>query len=488
MDRIKTLWTALDRAERRAFRAYMEAIVQGLGGDKHLALLDLVESKPALEQPEASEILYGNPRSKGFIMMKGRLYDRLVEFLGMVGKSMSDGRHQESPYARDMIACRRHMLVASVMADRGMGQLMMEHLKKALQLARNCQNPELEVDILLRMRGNFQLAGRDFDDLSRQIQAALEQTSRVAHALGVHHNFFHRHTLQESGSEEMIAYLDQHVPELELRLQQQYSARADYYFQILQVNRYKLKNELQAARVAVQNAIDLLEVHPGIRNRARSSDPYFQLGIIALREFQFKEAVDALTEARSYLNPRSQSYFAASTLLGIALVHAEMLEEAQEECDGLEALRNYPGFPQGHPMLGLHSYLKACIAFLGQDFKRAIQVVRSIDDLTADKAGWGTGLRIFELLILIEMEELDLAEGRLEPLRKHMERYPGTHRERVIYKLLRGQGHNFFSFGDFAGEAKLLASIDQEEPWDPAGKEVIRVDHWYLARKKRLAQ
>ena len=474
----------MDRGERRAFRAYLGAIVHGSGGDKQLALLDLVESKPAIKQHKASEILYGDPRSKGFIMMKGRLYDRLVDFLCMVGKSLSDGRHQETPYTRDMIACRRHMLTAALLADRNLGKIMMDHLKKALELARSCQNPELEVDILLRMRGNYQLAGVDFDHLSQQVQGALDRTSRVAHATGVHHAFFNRHTLQESATGEMVDYLDQHVPDLELRLQQEYSARADYYLQILQVNRHKLKNDFPAARAAALKAIDLLETFPGIRSRARSSDPHFQLGIISLKEHQYKDAVDALTEARSYLKPHSQSFFAASTLLAMALVHAGFLEEAEQECEALDALRQYPGFPKGHSMLGLHTYLKACVAFLNGSHKAALDLVRSIDDLTADKAGWGTGLRIFELMILVEMEEPELAESRLEPLRKHLERHPGTVREKLIYKLFRGQGYNFFSFDDFQGEEDLLEAFAEGDSWDPAGKEVIRVDSWYLERKK----
>lgn len=486
MDRIKKLWSVMEKSERRAFKAFLEVSKSGHGADKQLALLKMIQDHPDIDQHAAALKLYKNKGSKAFIMMKGRLYERMVEFAGMIAKPAPVESDEVAPYMAGLLECRRHMVLATVLGNRNLADLMMEHLLKALELARNCQNPEMELDILVRIRANYKYSPTGFDVLTEQIQEALEKTSRDAHALGIYQGFFIRHSQQESEPEAILEYLDQHVPELELRLQQRYSARADFYTQLLQSIRQKTKRNFPAAREALLKMLALQDAYPGIRSNVRRAESYFQLGILELRDLHFDLAKDYFERARPFLNPKSPPYFAATTMLATALLHLGDLDRAESECAAMDEVRDSATFVAHFSLVGVHTYTKACIAFQKGKYREALRLVHSIDDLTADKAGWGTGLRIFEVMIYVEMEEMEVAESKLEPLRKHTERHPCSEREILIYKLLRGQGKHFFSFDPFPEEVALLDALAEKGSWDPIGKEVVRVDRWYIHKQYSL--
>ena len=78
MERIKGLYDNYSRAEKKYFKAYLTAF-SGSGSNKGLDFIRLIEKKPNISQEEASLNLYGEAGSKAFIMMKSRLYEKMLE-------------------------------------------------------------------------------------------------------------------------------------------------------------------------------------------------------------------------------------------------------------------------------------------------------------------------------------------------------------------------------------------------------------------------
>ncbi len=483
MDRIKSLYGRLGRAEKKALRNYLGLFGNKKGEDKPLALLKMLDKNPNLDQEEAAEKLYGNVRSKAFGMMKKRLYERMVEFLPLSLNPAHDRYDKSMPYFHDLIAFRKNMLIATTLQEMRLGPLATEHFEKALQLARSCHNAELEADVLVRLRGTLQLHQLPVDDISEQLHHALEATERDAHVLGVHHEFLQLNNLKTSGTLEMIEFLDRHVPELDLRLQQFYSARADYYLQILNIHYARLRWRYEEGKAAALKARQLIADHQGLRSRQRLAEPPYQLAIHELKFQHFDAAYQAFSEARPFLKPHSQSFFLLSTMMLYPLVYQRRYEEARQEGNRIADMVREGNFAGHERVLELADYLLACVAYFQGNLKAARRRLSVLDELHQDKSGWATGIRIFEVVLLVELGEMEMAEQRVESLRKHMKRHPGNEREELLVKLLRGQARIFFSFEGAAGENEILEQLESTVPWDPVGHEVVRVDEWF--RKKR---
>lgn len=485
MKRIKTIYGALSRTQKKALKGYLGLFGNSKGEDKQVTLLKLMDKNSTLSYEEAAQKLYGDPKSKAFSMMKGRLYERMTEFLTTSLNPERAKVDKEMPYFRDLIAYRREMSVATVLQEMRLGIVAKDHFQHALQLARSCHNAELEADVLMRIRGTLQLQQLPYAQITEELHVALEATERDAHAIGIYHDFIQQNNLKTSGQQAMIDYLDEHLPNLELRVQQFYSARADYYVQILQVHRARLKRQYVQGKQAALKARQLLDDHSGLRSRQRFAEPSYQLAILELKFGKYREALDAFDEARKRLKQHSQSYFLLSAMMLYPLVYAGEYAQARELGHHLAELSAQEHFARHQRIQELADYLLACAAFREGKFKVAKRRLLAIESLNGDKAGWDVGLRLFEVLVLVELGEMETAELRVDALRKHLERHEASPREIVLLRLLRAQARQFFSFVPLAEEAELLRQLTDELPWDPVGHEVIQIDQWYSSKLEK---
>lgn len=111
-------------------------------------------------------------------------------------------------------------------------------------------------------------------------------------------------------------------------------------------------------------------------------------------------------------------------------------------------------------------------------------LVQECQDLNLDKDTWITGNRLFEIMILVERQEPDLASQKLESLRKHMSRYQPPARMRAIFKLLQAQDRTSFRFTAVPDEEQQIENLRNGLSWDALGQEVVRFEDWYMAKRK----
>jgi hypothetical protein len=134
---------------------------------------------------------------------------------------------------------------------------------------------------------------------------------------------------------------------------------------------------------------------------------------------------------------------------------------------------------------GFFTYLCACLQFIQGKLKEAWTLVQDCQDFGLGKDAWLTSIRLFEIMILVDKNEPDIATQKLESLRKHMSRYTPDARIKACFKMLMAQERMGFSFGPIQDEAQQLENLQQNLYWDPIGQEVIRFDEWYLERRAR---
>ena len=157
---------------------------------------------------------------------------------------------------------------------------------------------------------------------------------------------------------------------------------------------------------------------------------------------------------------------------------------AAERCKEVDEMLERPFRSNVESLRGLFTYLKACVRYLEGDYSAAWGHLQEVNELNFDKEGWISGIRIFEIMILVDRDQPDLAAQKLENLRKHLRRYPTDARFEVIYKLLVHQERAGFTFDGFTGEESMLEQLATTFPWKHVGHEVIRFDAWYRGKRK----
>jgi len=485
MDRIKLLYAALSTRQRNTLKGYLGLFHRGdPKNDKQLALLRLLERNPDLTTSEAAQKMYGDPKSKAFLMLALRIYERMTEYACSSLNTDLGKYDREMPYVHGLIEYRRHMLNAHVFHEMRQPKLAVQHMQQARELAEACCAPELESDVLLRLRGTFDRHDTDFSEMDRALEKTLHGASTDAVVLGIYHDFIHRFRGRTGADLEKTTYLKTHLPRAEERLEQHYSVRAAYYTALMKVNLAILNSDFKNGVQAAELAIELIETHKGMRSPERRSEPYMQLGLLEIQFGHYASAVEHLKQGRAFLKSGTLGHCTGTIVLCYAWVYSSQYDQARAELKDLQTVKDAPYFKKSGLLDGLQDYLEACMAYLEGDPTQAWRNMQAMQDLYQDREGWGTGLRIFEVVVLVEQGEYELAETRVEALRKHVAQYAPAKREIAIYKLLRHLAHSFF---DMKSSEKALALVAEVEthPWDPFAHEVIRVDEWF---HRRVAQ
>ncbi|HEX2901440.1 MAG TPA: hypothetical protein VHS96_17125 [Bacteroidia bacterium] len=487
MDRVKPLYFSLSPSEKKAIRYYLAAFHQK-GENKAVEFLKLLDAQPEISHEASSQKLYNDPRSKAFIMMKSRLSERITEFLTLSVNPDANRRDRDAPYYQDLIEFRKCMLYASALQERQLSSHALEALEKARALAACCNAPELEVDALIRLRGLDRSGTDRFEELSIQIQKALKQQECDINATGLMRKFMTLSGGQSGGDEARIAFLEAHLPSLEDAIRQVYSVRADYFLQMLKVHLCYLTRKLEDGRTFSKRGLQILIDHEGIRSPLRMADSWFQLGRLELQGHAYDDALASFDKARSFQTEESRAHLSTSLLMLYCQIYRRdhaMANQLVEQIKHGPALRGSGKNPFNR---GIFTYLSACVSFVQGALKDAWMLVQECQEFALDKETWLTGIRLFEIMVLVEKNEPDLASQKLESLRKHMSRYTPEPRSRAIFKMLMAQERLGFSFAPIQDEAQQIANLQQGLYWDPIGQEVIRFDEWYLERRARKAK
>jgi hypothetical protein len=151
MERIKSIYSSFSRYEQRTFKTYLTAF-HNKGENKALTLVQMIEKAPELTRDAAANELYGDPKSKAFLMLKARLYEKMTEFLTLSITAVSRESETSDPSVDAMLEYRKCMLAATSLRARGLKPLASENLSRAIEIAREIACPELELDPLLRLK------------------------------------------------------------------------------------------------------------------------------------------------------------------------------------------------------------------------------------------------------------------------------------------------------------------------------------------------
>ncbi len=476
LEHIRRIYATMSKGEKRYLRNFLEAF-HVKGENTALKLLEILDKGPLLKQSEISAQLYGDPKSKGFLMLKARFMERMMEVLALSINLENNPSIREDRAGYAAIEIQKQLVYTVVLRRRGLYDLSREILNKCIKQAEACGFPEYQLMGFIALR-NLAVSSSVSDVQSYAIKIQDTLNSFTTDLLASEIFDTYQAHLQESGGNVEVAgrYLQEKESLLEEALNQHYSTRAHYYHLSLLVTQAQGDKDYFKARDLLQDLADLLETNKHIASKNRLGTTYLRLAAIELQTFQFENGYRSAKMAAATYPKEKTNFLIASTYLIFACLYRHQYSEAQRVLDSLSVLRSRK---RGGTFLDLVLYLESCLAYLNGNFKLAYDLLGDVQRLFSDKSGWNINLRIFEIMLLIDRDLADLASPKIEALRKHISRYKPDSRLERMFRFLVLLDRQSFDFRQLSPEMEqILLHLREDSSWDAVTPEVIKFDVW----------
>jgi tetratricopeptide (TPR) repeat protein len=256
---------------------------------------------------------------------------------------------------------------------------------------------------------------------------------------------------------------------------------------LLKLQLFHIEERFDEAELLLMELINHLKEQPSLKQFTRIAEAYTNLASTQMFNYKFDEAVKSNEEAMRFpgLRPSDKNYYKESlAILNSYLGNYSKSNQALKEIIAEDLIGN------SEEELSRRKYLLATTLFLQGDYKKSNIQLQDTKEIENEKEGWNIGIRLLQIFLTLATEKIDLADQRIESLRKHIERTSKMKsirkRDVVIFRILRSLAMNGFDFKDTWIDRKkdflLLQSDKPEYKWIPRSHEVIIFHQWFESK------
>ncbi len=454
----------------------MEAF-HGKKDNRMLELIELAEKNPALTQDNASKKMYGDPKSKAFIMTKGRLLDKMYKILIDASDIPNNHSVEEDPNAYAVIDIYKQFTLGSILTKRGLG-MMGKDIWTDILKNKTITNNGFRLLLLSNIRSVIKEDLNELYGINEEIAIALKRHSVEILAEGTMNEYrILLYTQNYKTPQILQRFIEEKLPEIENALSAYYSPIAHYHYLFLKEALAAFHFNFEVGVDTIQEMITLLKNHPEIADKNRTAISYYKLSLIELQKHNYEEAYRSADEAISRLGGQLHNLMAAhflKTTAAFLLGKMEVIDEYYALWESLPIKANID-------LLHKINYLKACRLYIEKQYRAFQKMLIEMDDLYQSKPHANSALRIFEIMVMIETGDDDFATSKIEALRKHISKYEVQPRIATIYKILHQIELQSFDFQANHKINSMLEKLSLETPWSANSFELIRFDTWCRA-------
>jgi tetratricopeptide (TPR) repeat protein len=285
-------------------------------------------------------------------------------------------------------------------------------------------------------------------------------------------------------------YIDE-LPMMIEKLRQDYeltnSPSIGYYLYFIETELYQQLNNFEQAKTTLLSMVELLKDNASVRTRNRLSIVYGNLANNELLLNQFEKGIkyaaiagDYSKESQVNLNVIREVEFFLQLFQGKLDLAEQLIVELYQS-----SARQKASF-----LYFKRTYLYACLKNLQGDYKRSEELLGEVKEIEKDKEGWNIGIRLLQIMNLIDRGKHDLIETNVQNLKKYLGRLKGQSQARkryaVILRILtRLMNDNYYFRKTFKRSTKyfdLLHSADDRFAWSVKGPEVVAFHEWFESR------
>lgn len=484
MERIRSVYTSMSRGEKRLLTRYFEAFSPKSSENKSVQFLKYLDDCPTISHADMAELLYGNPKAKALSMQKPKIWERMMEILHLSVNSDHRAIAREDPASQIQLEILKELSYALTLRMRGRNDLARTLLEECQQKAESFGYPGLQLQAQTMLRSMAQTREEVTEHYNPLMDLTLESyISDLISQAAMDEYAVMSHLDRMPDEDEISEWLVGICARLEKRVEEHYSRRAHMHLLILKENLCRLQGRFAEGEELVQELKDLMEAHPELGSKYRMGLPYLHLADIELRSYRFPEAKKTAGEAITFFRPGKRIYYRSILLTSLSQIY---LGEWDEAWNLLNSLGEFPPSSEVEVMRPITGFLKTCLLYLRGEPAKARHELQQENPLQQDKRGWNVGLRMFEIMVLIDLEQCDAASSRIESFRKYLSRYEIINARSVaIFQYFYHLEKVAFDFSAVLDKGKAaLEELKDAPAWNPVGYEIIRFESWLRAHEE----
>jgi len=478
--------------EVKCFKRFLELNEEGdPAKSKSLLLLKILDAKKGLSEEESIIKIYGaNSRSNklAFRKLLERFRDKMYESNFLDGNLYR--REFNSPYFMAILETKKLVGLAYNVISRGVSLKETNRLiNKGLSIA---QEFEFFDEVLNFLNIKFIVFCSDPDTAeSKKIINEIYKVMEFKEALLRSQILFHRYisNIQYRSSHDPL--LIEEIGNASLDVKKMYEKydlwNLFYNWSMLEMQYCHYTDDFRTAENINIKLITALKSKSPLRQYNKISMGYTNLGYNQAYLYKFSEAVESTNEAMKYavIIPTIQNmHIESKAILNI------YLSRYDESAELLEQILNDGEMGNLTEQFSRRKYLLSAVKYLQKKYKESFMLLQDTKEIEEEKEGWNIGIRLLQIFLTLETNKVDLADQRIESLRKHIERTTKMKslrkRDVVIFRILRQLAYTGFDFKEVwetrQKDFVLLKSNEKDYKWMPRSHELIIFDQWFFAK------
>lgn len=479
MKNLAALIKALMPGEIRLIRHFYK-ISSNAEERKRAALFELVVNNPAITDTQAAKKLYKSKPNSAFSHLKARLRKDILNVLFL----HDTNKKFDSPYFRAMFEVTKMLNQAFILRSRGAFNEAVNILNAAADLAEKYELPAEQVLIQQSLRRMIQyikdekiLAGYN-ESIKKNVEFLddLMQVEEFSYVVSVPSLFSTNKKISDPNyREEMMVYLKNTYEKTN-------SPKIGFWYYMTEVDHQtKVRNNEKALALALQ-FLKLVKESPSIYSQNNWAGVNMTVATILIHCKEYHRSTGYALVSLKNFPKGGMNELMSTEVLFFGQFRNKDYEDAHTTVNNIF---NHPRIKSSSFFHAKWLYLKANLEFMEGKFGDAMKTLNQNTELMKDKSGWLLGYRLLEMMIMIEQEEYEWVDFKIDSFRKLLERQKGQQiqRAKLINTMLNSLVKNNFDFEetsiDESRNYKALIKAQDDLYWDPMGFEVIRFDEWF---------
>lgn len=492
----KNFYDRLQTHEKKTFRRFIQLKIKEGEHNFMSQFLELISSRPEEEEEFFITQLYGavdENNSNAFRKLLERFIDKMYESL-LLDVNIYNTKFT-SVFYMNVIELRKLISIIHVVMARGVPSKEMNRLiNRGITLSQRFEKYE-ELLIFLQ----FKLLQAGFLEgfyKQKLLYAEIESVEKKRSAMFESRNLMYKYITDQQHKSIDDYKLTNEIKLAAERCRELYEQTklnnilSDWYILEMQYCHFTL--DYQRAEILQLELIRYIFNSPALYQKNRLCDNFTNLAITQMYLYKFENALNSINAAMKYapMVIESQNYY--NDQLSFIYLYTKNYDKALRV---LKDLMKNTKFGSADTQISLRQYKLACTYFLVKDFKKCFLELQATSEIENDRDGWNIGVRMLQIFLTLETEKIDLADKKIENLRKHIERTVKMKsirkRDVVIFRLLTHLSRSGFDFKEVWEERqkdfRLLRSDDPEYRWMPRSHELILFDQWFESKVQNIA-
>ncbi len=409
--------------------------------------------------------------------LRDKIYDTLTLDANIFRKDAYSEQYQKKIHLRKLTS------VASIVHGRGNIPLAIELYEKIIV---GCKEFEIYSELIETLSIIQQLKGLSegievYNNINEQVEFYENCRTIVFKAKHYYHEIISLVDFQ-ANPEKKNELLLERIQELEEGLKKTNSATVEYFLLYLKIHYYQVNHDHESAIMNNMKLVDLIKNNKAIYLKRAHANTLIELGYNLLLFRKFNEALKTFEEALQLIPSNSLNTGIAKELVFYCMFYQNNLVEAENL---VEELLNSKYYTLSEFKRSQRTFYKANLSFFKRDFQQVHNLLQDCRELENDKEGWNYGIRFLSIINDIERGFFDIADHKIESLRKFISRSKAHASPRFMIgqKIFSQLVRHSYNFQDtFSNNRALFEQLEQEHVWRIRSAELFPFEEWFKTK------